>query len=168
MAVSHISSGGVLKMSEGSTSVVIQDDDGELLVELAGPPAGVADHDAGAGGRRRLQQLHGQLVRHRQQHARADLALLLVGPVRVGHQHPGPLRLHRPAQPQPQLGIHLHRRLGLTIVQAGSLICRFTTSRMRPARCSRRAGSTVRVKFGSVICGIDSSRTGAAPDMRAF
>ena len=52
---------------------------------------------------RRLQQLQRELVRHRQQHSRTDFALLLVGPLRVAHQHPGPLRINRTANPEAEL-----------------------------------------------------------------
>ena len=78
IAVSHICSAGTPKIEPGSTSVVSHDEVASLLVELPGSPAGVADDDARAGGRWRLQQLQRQLLRDEQQHARTDLTLLLV------------------------------------------------------------------------------------------
>src|SRR5919109_1907254 len=44
---------------------------------------------------------------------------------------------------------------------AGSLICRFTTRPNAPCGPYSASSTTVRAKFGSSICGIDTSRTGA-------
>src|SRR5687767_9782166 len=85
----------------------------QFLVELTWRPRGAADDDAGAVRGRFLQQLQRQLVRHGQDDAWTNLALLVVRPLGVGAEHPRLLRLDRAADPQPYFGIDFHRRVGL-------------------------------------------------------
>ena len=91
--------------------------------------------------RRCLQQLQRQLLRDRQQHARTDLALLFVRALRFRHQHPRALRIDRPANPELQVGIDAHRRLGLDQRPRRLVHLPVDDETERALRrCSRRAG----------------------------
>jgi hypothetical protein len=113
MAVSHICSGGTLKMSEGSTSIVSHADAGNLAIELTRLPSRVADEDSRTHRGRHLKQLEREFVRGGEQHTRTDLLLLVVRPLRFRHQHPGPLGINGTANPQPQVRVDADRRIRL-------------------------------------------------------
>ena len=102
IAVSHICSGGTPKISDGSTSIVSQDDSAISCIELTRAPHGTADDDARAARRRRLQQFERQPARDGQQHPGTDLTLLVVRPLRFRHHNPGAVRIDGTADEQPQ------------------------------------------------------------------
>ena len=85
---------------------------GELAIELPRAPDRAADDHARATRRRRLQQVQRQLPRHRQQHAGTHFALVLVRALRLGHHDPRAVRVHRPADEQPEFRIDLYLRIG--------------------------------------------------------
>src|SRR5262245_43272994 len=86
---------------------------GNFLVELTRTPSGIADDEARSAARRRLQHLQHERLRRRDDDAWRHLLLLIARLFGVAHQHPGAMRLHGTADPEAQLGIHRHWRLGL-------------------------------------------------------